>query len=79
VESVKKTGKVITVEQHSTHGGCGSLAAEMIAERGLGAVLIRLGIPEGVFTKNASAEANKRAFGLDAPGIREAITRILAL
>jgi transketolase len=77
-ESMAKTGKVITVEQHSTHGGCGSLAAELIAERGLGARLIRRGVPEGAFTKNASAAANKRAFGLDAPGITEAIKRILA-
>jgi transketolase len=79
LESMAKTGKVITVEQHSTHGGCGSLAAEMIAEQGLGAVLIRLGIPEGAFTKNAAPAVNKRAFGLDAPGITEGITKILAL
>jgi transketolase len=77
LESMRKTGKVITVEQHSTHGGCGSLAAEMIAEGGLGAVLLRLGVPEGAFTLNASAAANKRAFGLDAPGIAEAVRRLL--
>jgi transketolase len=77
LESMRKTGRVITVEQHSTHGGCGSLAAEMIAEGGLGAVLLRLGVPEGVFTRNASAAANKRAFGLDARGIAEAVKRVL--
>jgi transketolase len=77
LESMRKTGKVITVEQHSTHGGCGSLAAELIAEHGLGARLLRLGVPEGVFTRNASAAANKRAFGLDAPGILEAVKKIL--
>jgi transketolase len=78
LESMAKTGKVITVEQHSTHGGCGSLAAEMAAEGGLGIRLIRLGIPEGVFTKNASAPVNKRAFALDALGIMEAMKRLLA-
>ena len=78
LESMRKTGKVITVEQHSTHGGCGSLAAELIAEHGLGARLIRLGVPEGVFTRNASAAVNKRVFGLDAPGIAEAVKNILA-
>ncbi|MDR0641398.1 MAG: transketolase family protein [Treponema sp.] len=78
LESMRKTGKVITVEQHSTHGGCGSLAAELIAEHGLGARLLRLGVPEGVFTRNASAAVNKRAFGLDAPGIADAVKKILA-
>ncbi|MDR1950217.1 MAG: transketolase family protein [Spirochaetaceae bacterium] len=75
--SIKKTGKVITLEQHSTHGGCGSLMAEAIADNGLGAALIRLGIPEGVFTKNAAAAANKKAFGLDAEGVTGAVRRIL--
>jgi transketolase len=78
IASIAKTGRVITVEQHSTHGGCGSLAAETIAENGLGARLIRLGVPEGVFTRNASAAANKRAFGLDAEGITGAVKKILA-
>jgi transketolase len=75
--SIRKTGKVITLEQHSTHGGCGSLIAEAVAENGLGAKLIRLGVPEGEFTKNASAAANKRAFGLDAEGIINKVRDIL--
>jgi transketolase len=76
-ESIKKTGRVISLEQHAVHGGCGSLMAELIADQGLGARLIRLGVPEGVFTKNASAAVNKRTFGLDAEGIMEAVRRIL--
>jgi transketolase len=77
IESAKKTGLVITVEQHSTHGGCGSMAAEIIAENGLGARLKRLGVPEGSFTKNASAPFNKRFFGLDGPGIAAEIKKFL--
>jgi transketolase len=69
LESIRKTGRVITVEQHSSHGGCGSLVAEMIAENGLGGRLKRLGIPEGIYTKNAAASCNKRFFALDAEGI----------
>jgi hypothetical protein len=30
-----------------------------------------------VFTRNASAAVNKRIFGLDAPGIAEAVKKIL--
>jgi transketolase len=72
-DSVRRTGRVLTVEQHSTHGGCGSLVAEMIAEKGLNARLLRLGVPEGSYTKNASSAFNKKFFGLDAAGIIHAI------
>jgi transketolase len=75
IASIRKTGMVITVEQHSTHGGCGSIAAEIIAENGLGARLKRLGVPEGSFTKNAPAPFNKRFFGLDGPGIAAEIQK----
>jgi transketolase len=75
IESIKKTGRVLTVEQHSTHGGCGSIAAEIIAENGLGARLKRLGVSEGSFTKNAPAAFNKRFFGLDGPGIAAEIRK----
>ncbi|MDR2742686.1 MAG: transketolase family protein [Treponema sp.] len=72
-DSIRRTGLVLTVEQHSTHGGCGSLIAELIAEKGLNARLLRLGVPEGSYTKNAVPAFNKKFFGLDAPGIIRAI------
>jgi len=77
-DSIRKTGRALTVEQHSTHGGVGSLVAEGIAERGLGAKLRRLGVPEGSYTKNWTAPDNKAFFGLDPAGIRKAIVEILA-
>ncbi|MDR1469485.1 MAG: transketolase family protein [Spirochaetaceae bacterium] len=78
-DSVRKTGRVLTVEQHSTHGGCGSLIAEMIADKGLNARLLRLGIPEGSYTKNAPTAFNKHVFGLDAAGIIRAIDDLVKL
>ena len=78
LESIRRTGRVLTVEQHSTHGGAGSLIAERMAESGIGGKLQRLGIPEGVFTKNWSAPDNKRYFHLDAVGIEAAVMRSLA-
>ncbi|MDR0602126.1 MAG: transketolase family protein [Treponema sp.] len=77
IESMRKTGLVLTVEQHSTHGGAGSMAAELIAENGIGARLQRLGIPEGCFTKNRTAPDNKVFFRLDSSGIAEALKNIL--
>lgn len=76
--SIRKTGHVITVEQHSTHGGAGSIVAECIADNGLCARLKRLGVPEGSYTKNWDAEDNKVYFGLDASGIRRTIQEFLA-
>jgi transketolase len=72
-DSIRKTGRVLTVEQHSTHGGCGSLTAELIAEKGLNARLLRLGVPEGRYTKNATPAFNKKFFNLDTAGIIRAI------
>lgn len=77
VDSIRKTGRVLTIEQHSTHGGAGSLMAECIAERGLGARLKRLGIPEGTYTKNWIAADNKVYFGLDARGVAGSIKSFL--
>jgi len=73
IDSIRQTGQVLTVEQHSTHGGAGSLIAELIAENGLGARLKRLGVPEGSFSKNWTQADNKTYFKLDAAGISEAI------
>lgn len=72
-KSIEKTGKVLTIEQHSTHGGIGSIISEFVAEQGLGARVKRLGVPEGMYTKNWVALDNKVYFGLDAQGIVENI------
>jgi len=73
LDSIGHTGLVLSVEQLSTHGGAGSLVAELIAENGLGAKLKRLGVPEGYFTKNWTQADNKAYFKLDANGIAETI------
>jgi transketolase len=78
INSIRKTGQVLTIEQHSTHGGVGSLIAELIAENGLNAKLKRLGVPEGTFTKNWTAPDNKVFFKLDAKGIAETLNSLLA-
>jgi transketolase len=78
IDSIRKTGLALTVEQHSTHGGLGSLVACLIAENGLGAKLQRLGVPEGSFTKNWAAPDNKAFFKLDPAGITEIVYSLTA-
>src|SRR6056297_593212 len=60
---------VLTVEEHSVHGGLGSLVAEVIAEKQLGTRLKRSGIDEGSFAPADPADAIRKRYRLDAEGI----------
>lgn len=77
LKSVERTKKVVTVEQHSTHGGIGSIIAEAISENGVKGRLVRLGIPEGDFTANQSIDYNKRLFKLDSDGIAKVVSALI--
>lgn len=67
----EKTNRVLVVEHHSIIGGLGSAVCELIAEHGLPAKVLRLGIP-GVFVdKYGEYEELLRYYKLDADGIAE--------
>ena len=68
-EPIARTGRIITVEEHSLHGGLGSLVAEIVAEQGLRAYVRRLGIPEGEFAKAGPRQEIRAFFGFDWQGI----------
>ncbi|WP_010167257.1 transketolase family protein [Candidatus Epulonipiscium viviparus] len=65
----KKTGKIITAEDHSIIGGLGSAVAEILAETG-DATLKRLGIND-VFGKSGTRSDLQEYFNLTAKGIIE--------
>lgn len=67
--SIQKSGRVITVEEHSLHGGLGSLISEIIAEQGLDAQLIKLGIPQGTFSKAGPRNEIRAYCKIDKNGI----------
>lgn len=46
IEATKKTGKIITAEDHNILGGLGSIVADVIMEAGLSAKLKKIGIPD---------------------------------
>ena len=71
-KSVKKTGAVITVEAHSTHGGLGSLVAEFLSDEGMAVRSKRLGVSEGVFAPASPRLSIEKKFMLDPVGIAEA-------
>lgn len=45
-KAARETGCILTVEEHSIHGGLGGAVAELIAEEGLPARLERIGFPD---------------------------------
>ncbi|SHO42808.1 transketolase family protein [Desulfopila aestuarii] len=69
VESLCKTSLAITVEEHSQHGGIGSLVSEIIAEHGIQCRLKRLGFPEGKFAVSGPRDEMRKHIGIDAASV----------
>jgi transketolase len=67
VDAATETGAIVTVEEHTVHGGLGGAVAEVVAEEH--PVPMRLlGVP-GVFAPTGSAPALFEQFGLTSAGI----------
>lgn len=73
--SAKKTGKVVTVEEHSVIGGLGSAVADVLAETGV-ATLKKIGVQD-VFGESGTASQLLHKFKLDAEGITEGVKEFL--
>jgi len=71
LESAKKTGKVVTVEEHSVIGGLGSAVADVLAETGV-ATLKKIGVQD-VFGQSGTASQLLHKFELDAEGITKGV------
>ena len=69
--SVAKTGKAVTIEEHSVIGGLGGAVCEMLAEKNPVPVL-RIGVKD-VFGESGPAEEVLSKYGLDAEGIYNAV------
>jgi transketolase len=75
--SLRKTGRVVTVEEHSLHGGIGSLVAELIADERLDVTCTRLGITEGQFSKAGPRGEIRTYYNIDKNGIVNAVKKII--
>ena len=69
--SAKKTGKVVTAEEHSIYGGLGSAVAEVLSEK-LPTKLQRIGVRD-VFGESGPAKELIHKYQLDAEGIAKQI------
>ncbi len=75
VKSALKTGKVVTVEEHSIVNGLGSAVCEVLAEEAPTKVL-RIGIKD-VFGESGPALELIHKYGLDAEGIHKSVKEFL--
>ena len=74
VRSAKKTGKVITVEEHSINGGLGGAVAEVLAEE-WPTKMIRIGMKDR-FGESGEPQELLKKYGMTKEAIVEAIKRI---
>jgi transketolase len=77
IKSIMKTKKVITVEEHSLHGGLGSIVSNIIAEEGISLKLIKIGIPEGEFSVAGPRAEIRRHYKMDSDGIMDSALRLV--
>ncbi len=77
VDSVQRTGALVTVEENVLQGGFGSAVLELLQERGLSNVAVRrLGVPD-MFVDHGPRDAVLHELGLDAEGIANAVREVL--
>ncbi len=77
IKSVRKTGRALTVEEHSIHGGVGSLVSEIVAEERLCCRVKRLGFMEGKFAIPGPRDEMRAHINIDAEGIVKTVLAIV--
>lgn len=75
IESAKKTGKVVTMEDHQVQGGMGSAVAEVLSEH-CPVLVKRIGVPDR-FGVSGEWEEVYREFGLDQENLEKTIIAML--
>ncbi len=71
IESAKKTGKVVTVEEHSVIGGLGSAVCDVLSEN-LPTPVKKIGVQD-VFGESGSAAELVKKFGLDGESVYKSV------
>jgi transketolase len=75
-EAARRTGRIVTAEEHSVIGGLGSAVAEVLAEAGAGR-LARVGVRDTFCSEVASYPELCEMHGLTADGIEQAALSLL--
>lgn len=77
IRAAKRTGKIITAEEHNIIGGLGDAVASVICEEGVPVKLIKIGIRD-TFCEQGSPEALLHKYGLDSENIIRAAKRLVS-
>jgi len=78
LQAARKTGRVLTVEEHALAGGFGSAVLECLESNGLAGIKThRIGLPDA-FIEHGSQKVLRRKYGLDAEGIYASAREFLA-
>jgi transketolase len=75
--AASETGMLFTAEEHNIIGGLGSAVAEVLAERGSGKRLVRLGMPDAYSVLGPPTHLYKH-YGFDPDGIANSVRTELA-
>lgn len=75
INSAKKTGKVVTVEEHSVIGGLGSAVCDCLCANH--PVPVKKVGMQDVFGESGSAAALVEKYGLDAKGVYKSVKEFL--
>jgi transketolase len=76
MKAAKETGAIITVEEHSVHGGLGEACASLLMEDGISVPFKIVGFPDE-YTMTGSQEELFDYYGLSGKGLRETAIQIL--
>ena len=75
-QALSETGRVITVEEHSVHGGLGEACAALLAQEGIHAQFKIIGFPDE-HTVTGNQEEIFRHYGMDGPGLAATARKML--
>jgi transketolase len=75
--ALRRTGLVVTLEEHTVLGGFGGAVAEAAAESGVPGIVRRLGIPDTFAHEVGSQKHLMRHFGMDAEAVVATVDALL--
>jgi transketolase len=76
LDAASATGAIITVEEHSVHGGLGSACAEVLAQNGACVLFKIVGIPDEYTVTGSQTEIFKH-YGITPEGLAEVARKLL--
>lgn len=74
---LKRHEAIVTVEEHSQHGGIGALVAVLLARNGLAKKFTMQGVSRGEFAHYGTRQGIRKYYGIDAEGVERAVRALI--